>query len=304
MMLARALESRPFSRFFSTIFLTVALAACVGLPETELRTFLASAQESRDAGRDIYEEVGRVIYWNSNKDKAPSANKCDPDKPLPACFDPTMFLTKPPVIDRDIEARILAYEVVVLYTEAILSINSGQSAQAVEGKVQQLGEAAGKVVALSPVSTGSLAGFVTEPVMAGLAVFARKLETVRGKAVAASAIKSDSALIKDIIAFLIKDTSDVYSLYSKLQLQFARTREGGPTGADGQQEFARIKAMHASLAALTAHLDKTSEALDTLLSTAAAKQTDLVAINLALDQALELKLSAKQLQGEVAKLKK
>lgn len=278
------------------------VAACTGLPSAQLSAYLSVSEEMESAGKAIYGALNKAVEFNKNRSAPARSGACSPENPRPACFDPSDFLPSPPVTDPDIQVRILALETVAAYNDLLVALASGQSGAQLGQDISDYGSIAGRFALLAGPATGGMATFLAEPTIASIATIAERLETARAQFAVRQSLAAQSDVIKAIVSALIQDTPAVYQLYQTSQLNYARSRPGGPAGAEGQREFAKIKAMHDSLGAYVVLLSNTASSLDTLVAALEAEVRDPAVLNAALDQAFEVKAAAKVLEKSTRQL--
>lgn len=278
------------------------LAACTGLPSAQLSAYLSVSEETETAGKAIYGALNKAVEFNKNRSRGVQSSACSPSNARPTCFDPTDFLPSPPVTDPDVQARILALETVAAYNDLLVALASGQSGTQLNQKVSDYGAIAGRFALLAAGATGGVTTFLAEPTIASIATIAERVETARAQFAVRQSLAAQRDVIKAITTALIQDTPAVYQLYQTAQLNYARSRPGGPAGAEGQREFAKIKAMHDSLGAYVVLLSNTANSLDVLIAALEAEVRDPDVLNAALDQAFEVKAAAKVLEKSTRQL--
>ncbi len=278
------------------------LASCAGLPSAQLSTYLAVSEEAEDAGKVIYGALNKAVVFNKNQATGANNSNCAPTTSNPSCFDPTDFLPSPPVTDPNIEARILALETVAAYNDTLVALNSGQTGAQLNKKIDDYGTIAGRFAAIASVASGGVSILLADATIESVGTIAERLETARAQFSVRQSLAAQREVVKALATALIEDTPEVYNLYRTSQLVYARSRPGGPRGEEGQREFAKIEAMHDSLGAYVVLLANMSDSLDTLVDAAEADTGDPEALNIALDQALEVKTAAQVLEKAVRQL--
>jgi len=275
------------------------LYGCAELPRDQLVAYLSVSKEATTSGEIIYGALNAVTIWGKSRNTIATSQKCSPSQSSPACFDPAFYLPDPGITDPDIEVRVLALQTVAAYNDILVALNSGQTGAALNRRIQQYGTLSSNLFAATSISTGGLTSILAAPVLAAIGGFSDELETARARFTVRQSVLDQSGTIKALIDALIADTSEVYQLYRAGQLNFARTRPGGPSGAKGAAEFAKIKAMHESLGAYVVLLVNSSKSLDILTDAIRTENTDSTTLQAAIDQTLELKLAARSLRDTV-----
>lgn len=278
------------------------VVACAALPSAQLANYLSVSTETEQAGKAIYGELDRAVTFNKQQASGQGSGNCSGSQNNPDCFDPSDFLPSPPISDPDILVRVLALETVSAYNDMLVSLNSGQSGARLSERVTSYTSAAGKFTAVLNGSTGGLSALLTTTTISQLGNLVAAVENARASIVVRESLNEQSTTIQALIVALIKDTPQVYDLYRTSQLIYARTRDGGPRGAEGQREFAKISAMHKSLGAYVVLLGNTAESLELLTSATNAGASSPEALEQALEQALSVKSAAQALEETIREL--
>ncbi|MDA4846245.1 hypothetical protein [Hoeflea poritis] len=278
------------------------LASCTSLPSAQLSTYLSVSKEAEEAGKAIYGALNKAVEFNKKRASGTQTVQCAANTSNPSCFNPVDFLPTPPVTDPDILARILALETIAAYNDTLVALNSGQTGAALSKKIDAYGSVAARFASVAGVASGGIALLLTDTTIASVGTIAGRLQTAQAQFAVRRSLAAQHSVINALITALIEDTPQVYQLYRTSQLIFARTRPGGPRGAEGQREFAKIKAMYDSLGAYVVLLSNMAESLDTLVEATEAGVTDPETLNLALDHALEVKAAAQVLEKTIRQL--
>ena len=264
--------------------------ACTPLPDKQLSTYVDAFSHSADAGRALYLGLNDLIA--AKDQKAASTRNCHAATPAPLCFDPNDYLTaavRP--VDPDIDARLLTFDLVVLYNDTLFAMASGASSQTIQTRLDSVSGILGKIVAVG-VATGPLGTLLTSGAIGSLGTLLATLEKARATGAARMALVDGAPTIHDAIAALIADTPVMYKLYRDGEFSIVAHKAGALSSADAQAEIAKIPAFHQSLAAYVVLLEQTSISLDDLSAALQAQNSDPAALSAALDQAIAVRAAA------------
>ncbi|MDE4208005.1 hypothetical protein PXL04_10195 [Phaeobacter gallaeciensis] len=250
----------------------------------------------------IYGALNKAVEFNKNLESGVQIGQCAPTTSNPICFNPVDFLPTPPVTDPNIQARILALETVAAYNDTLVALSSGQTGAELTKKIDAYGSVAGRFATVAGVASGGVAVLLTDATIASVGTISGRLEAARAQFAVRESLVAQRDVIKALTTALIRDTPQVYELYQTSQLIYARTRPGGARGAEGQREFTKIKAMHDSLGAYVVLLANAADSFDTLVGAAETSVSDAETLNVALDQALEVKAAAQNLEKTTRQL--
>ncbi len=277
------------------VLVCLLIPACAVVPQERFAAFVESVGATGEAGRRIYTELDTAFATAQGRTAAPGL-RCPGERPT--CFDPDDHLPLPArATNPEIEARILAIDVVSAYTDALFAITSGATqaalgeeidryAAAVNGTGRLLGE---DRLAIATDLLGSVA-------IGAIRNLATMVEGLRAGQAARDALIAGAPLIDQIIAALIKDTSAAFDLYSASQgVIAART-----SGADRVAAIENISAYHASLAAFVVLLASMEDSHDALIAAIEAEIPALDRYEIALDQALKLRAALEDFDDAMA----
>lgn len=294
--------SRWAQRILFVLVLALSQTACATLPSAQLSSYLSVSEEARTAGNAIYGALNKAVEFNKSASQAGRSGACSPDADRPTCFDPSQFLPSPPITDPDIRARILALETVAAYNDTLVALASGQGGAQLDRKITAYGAVAGRFAEVAGVAKGGIMPLLAEPTLTSIGTIGGLLENARTQIAVRQSLSEQQPVITALTTALIEDTPAVFQLYQTAQLNFARSRPGGPGGAEGQREFLKIKAMHDSLGAYVILLSNKASSFDALLAASAAQVTDPEALDAALSQAIEVKAAAEVLENSIRRL--
>jgi hypothetical protein len=277
------------------------LTACAETPREQLRTYVTAFDAARDGSRVIYGALDDAVAEAKALQEPAAARDCTTGAPAPSCFDPADVLPKP---DRprepSIEARVVTFEAVALYNEALIALASGATGDALGARLTSLAGALDKAAGLAGFTgVGALTPLLAAPVINAFTALATRVETIRANAEARTALLKDEALTQDAIQALIDDTPAVYSLYLSAQGNVATAVPGAPLSAASVAAFQKIPAFHKALGQYVVLLNATDESHEALIAELRRPQSPEARLNTALDQALEIRSAGRALRDAV-----
>ncbi len=268
------------------------LVACAQVPEAPLRGYADAFGAAKDAGDQLYRtldaNISEAAAVNGAADAPPV---CAPDGNVtPTCFDPASFL--PPEqrpLRPEIEARLIVFETVGAYNEALIALASGATGEALGRRLDRLTGVLNKAARLGGVSgLAGLAPILAEPVLAAFKGLAQKLETARANVAARQSIAAEADTIRTAIDSLTNDTVKVYEVYLTSRGIIA-TRGGFPTDEEAKAENARNIQFYNALGAYVVLLFQVGQSQDALLAALTEGVSPADQLEAALDQALEIR---------------
>lgn len=290
---------------FLGFFLSVALCACSALPQHELVGFISAFAEARKSGETLYLELNRSLALATVPQVAGDTENCADTQNPPRCFDPDLYLSEATAtVDRDIAARIAAFEAIVVYNDTLAALASGASGAAVAKEISDLGSLLGKVavIATDGSGAGKVGALVSATALPSLEVLAREISTAANADEARRLLLAGRPVINSLIASLIDDTSRLYRLYSQTQQRIGDRMPGSPFSKEADAEYEKIIIFHRSLQAYVVLLGVSRKNLDALASAVASSQRGQAAVTAALDQAVEIRLAADEFRRQVEQL--
>lgn len=271
------------------------IPACAVVPQERFAAFVESVGATGEAGRRIYTELDIAVATAQGRTAAPGL-RCPGERPT--CFEPDDHLPRPArATTPEIEARILAIDLVSAYTDALFAMTSGATQAALGEKIDRYATAVN--------GTGRLLGgdrlAIATDVLGSVAIgairnLATTIEGLRAGQAASDALIAGAPLIDQIIAALIEDTPAAFDLYSGSQGVIAARA----SGADRVAAIENIRAYHASLAAFVVLLAGMEDNHDALIAAIEADIPALDRYEVALDQALGLRAALEEFDDAMA----
>lgn len=258
--------------------------ACVGTPVESLKVYATAFQQARNAGDLLLDEISPIV-----SSVAGSASSNCGRSPLgyPLCFEPALALV--PLgsrtnEDASVKARRDALLAVSVYNSMLVDLAEGKSVAAVEARIDEFSGLANALSVVGGVAGAGLPALIG-PGTVFVKDFARRFDTARANGAVRQAILGSKDDIKQLLAALAADTPNMYQVFLKARerdlvaINHDRNSARLSGNAEGQSRagqrydatLASIGKFHESLGSYVQLLDRTSNALDSLV--AAANET-------------------------------
>lgn len=276
------------------------LTSCVAVPEAELRLYTDTFEEARAANETLYRELDDAVSAaQAITEEAPGAKQdCRVEAASPPdCFDPIDALPKAPKpLEPSIAARVVAFDAVAAYNEALVALASGATAEALVARIDRMVESARSVASLAgPAVAGPMAA--AQLLFDALRPLGEELERARSNATARAAILDNSSLVDHLIELLMADTVPAYNLYSAARTVTANEIEGAPLSAEFKAEIDRIADFHRALSANAKLLHEARESQRGLIAAIRAGDTPAAQLDAAIEQTLRIRDAAINLRA-------
>ena len=201
----------------------VAVAGCLAIPQQELTAYRDAFAETQRAGDLLYDEVSLVVTANTPA----SEQGCVLDAAgIPVCFDPDAVTGE---VWRNehasVRARRIALALVTEYTQALVDLAEGKSADALVSRADNLRGLATDVLAFGGIAGFSLPAFLgSQPLFAAFTALAERLESLRAGVTIRQSLIAERETIREVVSLLIADTRTMYKIYLASQRdKFGRT---------------------------------------------------------------------------------
>jgi len=190
----------------------LAVASCQPIPQEALDNYVLAFGEVRTVGEALANDFAAAKAESERRDKArKSAEPAPPQPEIPLSYTPPATGTKPPTAT---EVRLLAWNVIGKYNEALAALAAGKSVETVKTAMESLGTAAGKIA--------SAAG-ETVPEVASVVTIAKEIAALAEKARLAGefrkALKTGVPKVRKMLEIMVADTKSHYQLRASLANQ-------------------------------------------------------------------------------------
>jgi|GEM_PF-2705877 len=279
----------------------VLLAGCAGVPVETLRTYSDAFLQARDAGDLLYDEISPIVSG-----KTVSKQTCGTSAlGYPQCFNPRTALGTSNTRrneDPSIKARRDALATVALYNSMLVDLAEGKSAEAFTARIDTLASLAGAVAALGVIPSGGLSALIV-PGAAYASQMASRFETARANGLVRQSILDSKGDIQELLAALADDTPQIYRVFlaarekDLVAINFdrnaARLAKNEAAQARAQKRYQAtldsITQFHEALTAYVQLLDRTSQALDSLVAAAAQEPGTAASLTLLAREAADIR---------------
>ncbi|MEO1140768.1 MAG: hypothetical protein AAFW66_00240 [Pseudomonadota bacterium] len=223
------------------------LSNCATIPTQDLQLYTAAFEKTRIAGDLMFDEI---VNSGALRSQSRKADPCavNPGTGYRPCFSPELALSdeahraSEPI---DIRIRRAALRTISTYNIMLSELASGNSANTLSTRIDQLSKIVVSASALVP-STSLAVG----PAFGAFNALATRLENARASNAAARSLIAAEGDIRNLILFLIEDTKALYALYVipvkgnrgklKIALRRAEIRNNTAEAARLRQQIAQL----------------------------------------------------------------
>lgn len=281
------------------------LAACADVPVETLRTYADAFQQARDAGDLLYDEISPIVSGRTSS----SEDSCGISAlGYPRCFNPRTALGASGTRrneDPSIKARRDALATVALYNSMLVDLAEGKTADAFTTRIDTLASLAGAVAALGVIPSGGLSALIV-PGAAFASQMASRFETARANGLVRQSILDSKGDIQELLAALADDTPQIYKVFlaarekDLVAINFdrnaARLAKNEAAQARAQKRYQAtldsITQFHEALTAYVQLLDRTSQALNSLVTAAAQEPGTAASLTLLAREAADIRTTS------------
>lgn len=196
---------------FILIIVGVILSSCMRVPSEELSLYSSAFDKARIAGDAVLDEVVSSGAFGVG----PSAgDPCavDPSLGYRPCFDPDMALGEEALRKSepiDIRVRRTALRSIMTYNILLSELVEGRSVSEVGVRIDKFK----RLLDISANLVPNTVGLAVVPAVASFKALALKLEATRANTAAVQSLQSAAPDIRNLIRFMIADTSALYKIY-------------------------------------------------------------------------------------------